>query len=146
MVFWLLFSNESFQNILILSAIVAPFASADIRLVVNRFNQDITVNYVLVFCLFSWPYMVKWYDSGIIMACIVLSLEAVKSVNSESIDIFGPKNQEEKPKEMTRTKVSAKGWRHVTSSAWRHVTSSAWLRFFNSFPVSKGWVWSSGWT
>ena len=43
------------------------------------------------------------------MACIVLSLEAVKSVNSESIDIFGPKNQEEKPKEMTRTKVSAKG-------------------------------------
>ena len=47
------------------------------------------------------------------MACIVLSLEAVKSVNSESIDIFGPKNQEEKPKEMTRTKVSAKGWRHV---------------------------------
>ena len=45
------------------------------------------------------------------MACIVLSLEAVKSVNSESIDIFGPKNQEEKPKEMTRTKVSAKGWR-----------------------------------
>ena len=53
MVFWVLFSNESFQNILILSAIVAPFASADIRLVVNRFNQDITVNYVLVFCLFS---------------------------------------------------------------------------------------------
>ena len=64
------------------------------------------------------------------MACIVLSLEAVKSVNSESIDIFGPKNQEEKPKEMTRTKVSAKGWRHVTSSAW--------LRSLNSFPVSKG--------
>ena len=39
------------------------------------------------------------------MACIILSLEAVKSVNSESIDIFGPKNQEEKPKEMTRTSV-----------------------------------------
>ena len=63
------------------------------------------------------------------MACIVLSLEAVKSVNSESIDIFGPKNQEEKPKEMTRTEVSAKGWRHVTSSAL--------LRSFNSFPVSR---------
>ena len=36
MVFWLLFSNESIQNILILSATVAPFASAGIRPVVDR--------------------------------------------------------------------------------------------------------------
>ena len=44
MVFWLLFSiaNESIQNILILSATVAPFASAGIRPVVNRLNQDTT--------------------------------------------------------------------------------------------------------
>ena len=42
MVFWLLFSNESIQNILILSAIVAPFASAGIRPVVNRLNEDTT--------------------------------------------------------------------------------------------------------
>ena len=67
MVFWLLFSNESIQNILILSATVAPFASAGIRPVVNRLNQDTTVYYGLVFCVFSWPYMVKWQSSGIIM-------------------------------------------------------------------------------
>ena len=42
MVFWLLFSNKSIQNILILSAIVAPFASAGIRPVVNRLNEDTT--------------------------------------------------------------------------------------------------------
>ena len=35
MVFWRLFSNESIQNILILSTTVAPFASAGIRPVVN---------------------------------------------------------------------------------------------------------------
>ena len=59
MVFWLLFSNESIQNILILSATVAPFASAGIRPVVNRLNQDTTEYYALVFCAFSLPYMVK---------------------------------------------------------------------------------------
>ena len=67
MVFWLLFSNESIQNILILSATVAPFASAGIRPVVNRLNQDTTVYYGRVFCLFSWPYMVKGHNSGIII-------------------------------------------------------------------------------
>ena len=67
MVFWLLFSNESIQNILILSATVAPFASAGIRPVVNRLNQDTTVYYGGVFCLFSWPYMVKWHNSGTII-------------------------------------------------------------------------------
>ena len=66
MLFWLLFSSKSIQNILILSAIVAPFASAGIRPVVNRLNQDTTVYYGLVFCLFFWPYMVKWHNSGII--------------------------------------------------------------------------------
>ena len=71
MVFWLLFSNESIQNILILSATVAPFASAGIRPVVNRLNQDTTVYYGLVFCLFSWPYMVKWHNSGIIIHLIL---------------------------------------------------------------------------
>ena len=53
MVFWLLFSNKSIQNILILSAMVAPFASAGIRPVVNRLNQDTTLYYGLVFWLFS---------------------------------------------------------------------------------------------
>ena len=67
MVFWLLFSNKSIQNILILSAMVAPFASAGIRPVVNRLNQDTTVYYGLVLWLFSWPYMVKWHNSGIII-------------------------------------------------------------------------------
>ena len=73
MVFWLLFSNESIQNILSLSATVAPFASAGIRPVVNRLNQDTTVYYGLVFCLFSWPYMVKWHNSGIIKHTIIHS-------------------------------------------------------------------------
>ena len=77
MVFWLLFSNESIQNILILSATVAPFASAGIRPVVNRLNQDPTVYYGLVFCLFSWPYMVKWHNSGIIN-CIIIQLHSVE--------------------------------------------------------------------
>ena len=53
MLFWLLFSSKSIQNILILSAIVAPFASAGIRPVVNRLNQDTTAYYGLVFCAFS---------------------------------------------------------------------------------------------
>ena len=59
MLCWLLFSSKSIQNILILSAIVAPFASAGIRPVVNRLNQDTTEYYALVFCAFSLPYMVK---------------------------------------------------------------------------------------
>ena len=66
MVFWLLFSNESIQNILILSATVSPFAYTCIRPVVNWLNQDTMVYYGLVLCLFSWPYMVKWHTSGII--------------------------------------------------------------------------------
>ena len=70
MVFWLLFSNKSIQNILILSAMVAPFASAGVRPVVNRLNQDTTVYYGLIFWLFSWPYMVKWHNSGIIKSSI----------------------------------------------------------------------------
>ena len=37
-----------------------------IRSVVNRSNQDTTVNYGLIFCAFSWPYLVKWHNSGII--------------------------------------------------------------------------------
>ena len=52
MLFWFLFSSKSIQNILILSAAVAPFASAGICPVVNRLNQDTTVYYGLVFCLF----------------------------------------------------------------------------------------------
>ena len=56
MLFWLLFSSKSILNILILSAIVAPFASAGIRPVVNRLNQDTTVYYGFAFCLFYWPY------------------------------------------------------------------------------------------
>ena len=70
MLFWLLFSGKSIQNILILSAIVAPFASAGIRPVVNRLNQDTTVYYGLVFRLFFWPYMVKWHNGGIIKPVI----------------------------------------------------------------------------
>ena len=42
MLFLLLFSSKSIQNILILSVIVASFASAGIRPVVNRLNQDTT--------------------------------------------------------------------------------------------------------
>ena len=53
MLFWLLFSSKSIQNILILLAIVAPSPSAGIRPVVNQLNQDTTVYYGLVFCLFS---------------------------------------------------------------------------------------------
>ena len=47
------FLVRGIQNILILAAIVAPFASAGIRPVVNRLNQDTTVYYGLVFCAFS---------------------------------------------------------------------------------------------
>ena len=71
MLFWLLFSSKSIQNILILPATVAPFASAGIPPVINRLNQDNTVYYGLVFCLFFWPYMVKWHNSGIIKPNIV---------------------------------------------------------------------------
>ena len=54
MLFWLLFSIWFSSAGSSSSAIVAPFASAGIRPVVNRFNQDTTL-----FCAFSWPYMVK---------------------------------------------------------------------------------------
>ena len=53
------FLVRGIQTILILAAIVAPFASAGIRPVVNRLNQDTTEYYALVFCAFSLPYMVK---------------------------------------------------------------------------------------
>ena len=49
------------------SAIVAPFASAGIRPEVNRLNHDTTMYYGLVFCALSWPCMVKWQNSGIII-------------------------------------------------------------------------------
>ena len=54
------------------SAIIAP-SSAGIHPVVNRLNQDTTVYYILVFCAFSWPYMVKWHNSGIIKCGIAVS-------------------------------------------------------------------------
>ena len=34
--------------------------------VLNWSNQDTTVYYRLIFCMFSWPNMVKWRNSGII--------------------------------------------------------------------------------
>ena len=43
-----------------------------IRSVVNRSNQDPTVNYGLMFCAFSWPYLVKWHNSGIIIIILIL--------------------------------------------------------------------------
>ena len=49
------------------SAIVATFASAGIRPEVNQLNQDTTMYYGLVFCALSWPCMVKWQNSGIII-------------------------------------------------------------------------------
>ena len=53
LLFWLLFSIL-FSSVGSSSlAIVAPFVSAGIRPVVNRFNQDTTVYYGLVFCAFS---------------------------------------------------------------------------------------------
>ena len=53
LLFWLLFSIL-FSSISSSSlAIVAPFATAVICPVVNRFNQDTTVYYGLVFCAFS---------------------------------------------------------------------------------------------
>ena len=42
------FSSAGFSS----SAIAAPFASAGIRPVVNRLNEDIIVYYGLVFCAF----------------------------------------------------------------------------------------------
>ena len=97
MVFWLLFSNESIQNILILSATVAPFASACIRPVVNRLNQDTMVYYGLVFCLFSWPNMVKWHNSGIIkpynkhLIRLFFSVRTVNYGSSFFPSIYGPR-------------------------------------------------------
>ena len=44
----------------------APFASTGISPVVNWLNHGTTVYYGLVFSAFSWPYMVKWHNSGII--------------------------------------------------------------------------------
>ena len=60
--FSILFSFASLSSL----AIVAPFASTGIGPVVNQLNQDTTLYYSVVFCTFSWPYMVKWHNSGII--------------------------------------------------------------------------------
>ena len=70
MLFWLLLSILFSSASLSSSATVAPFASTGIRPVVNWLNQDTTVYYGLVFCAFSWPYMIKWYNSGLIMRFI----------------------------------------------------------------------------
>ena len=53
LLFWFLFSILFSSVGSSSSAIVAPFASAGIRPVVNRLNQDTTVYYGLVFCAFS---------------------------------------------------------------------------------------------
>ena len=60
--FSILFSFASLSSL----AIVAPFASTGIGLVVNQLNQDTSLYHGVVFCTFSWPYMVKWHNSGII--------------------------------------------------------------------------------
>ena len=60
--FSILFSFASLSSL----AIAAPFASTDIGPVVNQLNQDTTLYQGVVFCTFSWPYMVKWHNSGII--------------------------------------------------------------------------------
>ena len=41
--------------------------SVSICSVLNRSNRDTTVYYCLIFCAFSWPNMVKWRNSGIII-------------------------------------------------------------------------------
>ena len=38
-----------------------------IRSVVNQSNRDATVYYGRLFCAFSWPYLMKWHNSGIII-------------------------------------------------------------------------------
>ena len=60
--FSILFSFASLSSL----AIVAPFASTGIGPVVNQLNQDTSLYHGVVFCTFSWPYMVKWHNSGII--------------------------------------------------------------------------------
>ena len=60
--FSILFSFASLSSL----AIVAPFASTGIGLVVNQLNQDTSLYHGVIFCTFSWPYMVKWHNSGII--------------------------------------------------------------------------------
>ena len=60
--FSILFSFASLSSL----AIVAPFASTGIGPVVNQLNQDTTLYHGVIFCTFSWPYMVKWHNSGII--------------------------------------------------------------------------------
>ena len=64
-------------------------ASAGIRPVVNWLNQDTTVYYGLVFSLFSWPYMVKWHNSGIIILCNA-SVNLSCAQLSPGISIFLP--------------------------------------------------------
>jgi len=44
--------------------------SVSICSVLNRSNRDTTVYYRLIFCAFSWPNMVKWRNSGIIIIFI----------------------------------------------------------------------------
>ena len=45
--------------------------SVSICSVLNRSNRDTTVYYRLIFCAFSWPNMVKWRNSGIILVNIL---------------------------------------------------------------------------
>ena len=42
--------------------------------VLNRSNRDTTVYYRLIFCAFSWPNMVKWRNSGIIILITLVPL------------------------------------------------------------------------
>ena len=75
------------------------FASAGIGPVVNRINQDTTVYYGLVFCAFSWSYIVKWHNSGIIMVFIrVIRVQIINALFDKICHSSGKNN--EKPREI----------------------------------------------
>ena len=75
------------------------FASAGVGPVVNRINQDTTVYYGLVFCAFSWSYIVKWHNSGIIMVFIrVIRVQIINALFDKISHSSGKNN--EKPREI----------------------------------------------
>ena len=62
------------------------FASAGIRPVVNRLNQDTIVYYGLVFCAFSWSYIVKWHNGRMIMVFIrVIRVQIINALLIKSV-------------------------------------------------------------
>ena len=109
--------------------------------VLNRSNRDTTVYYHLIFCMFSWPNMVKWHNSGIIkhisiwQICVLwLALSWLGFCSTDRFHGNGPIHVllfwSKSDKFKFATKTVKKKWEHCHSSHWNYQKKVKRLKFF----------------